>query len=80
MVPHIIDSNYVGMVTEPSHSPGFAGYAGPCGVIQFQGLDESKGDIAVKEGVMGKIDFLLTALTEKFLDLVTIIGEGSGFG
>jgi hypothetical protein len=80
MVPHIVYGNDVGMVTEPSHSPSFAVDTGSGRVIQFLCLDEGKGHITVKEGIMGKIDFLLTALTEEFADLVTIIGEGSGFG
>jgi hypothetical protein len=75
MVPHIVDSNDVGVVTESPHGPGFAGDADSGSIIQFLSLDEGKGHITVKESVVNEIDFLLTSLTQEFLDLVTATGK-----
>jgi len=66
------------MVAEPAHGSGFARDAASAGVIQFLGLDEGKGHVTVKEGIMDEVDFLLAPLTEEFLHLVTAIGEGGG--
>jgi hypothetical protein len=75
MVPQIVDSNDVGVVAESPHRPGFAADADSGGIIQLLGLDEGKGDITVKEGVMDKVDLLLAALTQELLHLVTSIGK-----
>jgi len=66
------------VVTESSHGPGFAGDAGSAGIIQLLGLDEGKGHITVKEGVMGEVDLLFAPLTQEFLDLIAATGKGGG--
>jgi len=80
MVPHIIDSNDVGMVSETSHGPGFPGDTASSSVIQFLRLDEGKGHISIKERIMDEVDLLLATLTQEFLDLVAAIGKGGGLG
>jgi hypothetical protein len=80
MIPDIVDSNNVRVVAEPAHSPAFAGDADSGSVIQFLGLDEGKGHISVKEGVMDKIDLLLTTFTEELPNLITAVDKGGGFG
>jgi len=79
MIPNIVDSNDVRVVAEPPHRPGFAGDADAGSVIQFLGLDEGESHISVKERVMDKVDLLLPALTQEFLDLITAISKGGGF-
>jgi hypothetical protein len=64
------------MIAELAHCSSFAADTGSGSVIQFLCLDEGKGHISVKESVMGKVDLLLTTLTQEFLHLVTPIGEG----
>jgi hypothetical protein len=78
MFPHIVDSNDVGVVTEPPHGPGFAADAGSRGIIQFLGLDEGKGNVPVQEGVMDEVDLLLPPLPEEFLYGVAPVDEGRG--
>jgi len=80
MLSDIVDSNYVRVVAESPHGPGFASDADAGSVIQLLRLDEGKGHIAVKEGVMNEIDLLLPALTQEFLNLITPIGKRGGFG
>jgi hypothetical protein len=63
------------MVAEPPHSPGFAADADSGGVIQFLGLDEGKGHITVKEGIVGQIDLLLAPFPEEFLYSVATVDE-----
>jgi hypothetical protein len=66
------------MVAESAHGPGFAADAGSGGIIQLLGLDERKGHIAVKGGIMREVDLLFPALTEEFLGLVAAIGKEAG--
>jgi hypothetical protein len=63
------------MVTEPSHSAGFARDAGSGGVIQFLCLDEGKGHIPVKEGIMREVDLFLAPFPEELFDLIAAISK-----
>jgi hypothetical protein len=63
------------MGAQPAHSlcltrHPLAGY-----LVQAVGLDQREGDIAVKDGVPGQIDFLLAAFTQKSFDLVATAGK-----
>src|SRR4030042_1802419 len=80
VVTQIMDSDYVRVVTESPHRPGFAADAGSGGIIQLLGLDEGKGHITVKERIMGEVDLLLATLPEELLHLITAIDKGSGHG
>jgi len=80
MIPHIVDSNDVRVVAESPHGPSFAGDADSAGIIQFLGLNEGEGYIAVKESVMDEVDLLLAPFTQEFLDLIAAIGKGGRLG
>jgi len=66
------------MVPEPPHRPSFTVDTGSRGVIKFLGLNESKGHITVKWGVMDEVDLLLATLAQELLDLVTATGKRGG--
>jgi hypothetical protein len=68
------------MVTQPSRGLCLSLNASPGFLIQILGLNQSEGNVTAKTGVMGKVDFLLAALTEESLDLVAAIGKGGWFG
>ena len=80
MLTEVIDGNDAGMVTQPSHGLRLSLNADPGLLIQTLGLNQGEGNVAAKTGVMGKVDFLLAALTEESLDLVAAIGKGGWFG
>jgi hypothetical protein len=63
------------VVAELSHRLGFAGDTGSVGSIQFFRLDESKGDISIKYGVMGEVDLLLATLPKELLHLITTVDK-----
>jgi hypothetical protein len=75
-----MDGNDVGMVAESPHRLDLPGNTQTGGVIQFLSLDEGKGNIMVKEGIMDKVDLLLAALPQELLDLVMTPGKGGGNG
>ena len=67
------------MVTQASHGLGFTSDAFPGFVIQFFGLNQGKGDVTVKDGIVGQVDLLLAALTKQLLDLIVADSERGGF-
>jgi len=61
VVTHIVDSNNVGMVAQPTHGSSFAIDTGSGSVIQSLCLNECKGYITVQKGIMDQVDLLLAA-------------------
>ena len=58
---------------------GFPLYARSGGFIQALSLEKGKGYFPVQQSVLGQVDFLLAALAEETLNLVTVVGEGVGW-
>jgi len=78
VLSEVEDGGDMGVGAETTHSLGFAGDAAPGGIIECLGLDQSKGHVAVEEGVVGEVDLLLASLAQEALDLVATIGKGGG--
>ena len=64
-------------VTHGLGLPGDAG-AGAGDFVQALGLDQREGHLPVQQGVLGQVDLLLAALTQKALHLVAAVGERGG--
>ncbi len=74
----IEDRDDVRMGAQPAHGLSFPLDAFTGGVVQARGLDQSKSYFPVQSSVLGEVDFFLSTFSQKALDLVAAIGEGSG--
>ena len=74
----IEDSDDVGVGAEPAHGLGLPRYAAAASFVKALGLNQGEGYFTVQQGVVGQVDFLLTALAQEPLDLVTADPEGGG--
>jgi len=68
----------VGVGAQSSHGLSLSGDALAGDGVQALGLDKGEGDVSVQKLVVGEVDLLLAALSQKSLYLVTAICEGGG--
>jgi hypothetical protein len=53
VLAHVVDANDIGMLPEPAHGLGLPYDTQAARLIQFLGLDEGKGNIPIKDSIMG---------------------------
>ena len=78
LLPKVEYCNDVLVGTQAPHGLSLSLNAAAAGFVQTLGLDQGKSHLPVQQCVVGQIDLLFSAFTEKTLDLVAAIGEGSG--
>ena len=67
------------MGAEWPHGLALAGDAGPADLAQSLGLYQRESHLPVRQGVLGQVNSLLTALAAEPLDLVTVVAKGGGW-
>jgi len=67
------------MGAEWPHGLALAGDAGPADLVQSLGLYQRESHLPVRQGVLGQVNSLLTALAAEPLDLVTVVAKGGGW-
>ena len=75
VVSDVVDGDDVGVVTEERHRLGLATDAHQPGFVQTLGLHRGQGDLAPQRRVVGGIDALAAAFTEKPPDQIAAAAE-----
>ena len=80
VIAQVVDRQNVWVIAQLTHYLGFTGYAGVGGFIRSFGFYHRDGYVPVEDLIMGQVDFLSTAFTQKAHDTISSIGKRGRLG